>query len=310
MDGSCHDSLSCTRRTCRRSRPKDKDPATPVPPTARLGATPPVLSWPYAPVTLLWQHRRLIFQLAKRDVIGRYRGSRMGLLWSVLQPLLLLALYTFVFGTIFNMRWGGPIETSGGFATVLFAGLIIHGFFAECVTRAPGLVLANTNYVKRVVFPLEVLPWVALLGTLFHTAVNCVVLVVFVASATHGVPWTLMLAPLVLLPLVLFTVGATWFLAALGVYLRDVGQTIGLLVTLLLFLSPVFYPLSAVPARYRAVVEWNFLTPAIEQFRAVTIFGGTPEWTQWLLMVVAGWIVAAAGLYWFQRSRRGFADVL
>jgi lipopolysaccharide transport system permease protein len=263
----------------------------------------------WAPVAVVYNHWHLATELAKREVAARYRGSVMGLAWSLLQPLLLLGLYTFVFGTIFNMKAAAGHD-QGQFAIIVFAGLIVHGLFAECVTRAPGLVLANANYVKKVVFPLEVLPLAALLAALFHTHVSLLVLALFVVVESHALPVTVLLAPLVLLPLALLTLGLSWFLASVGVYLRDVGQTIGLVTTALLFLSPVFYPASAVPAHLRPLLEWNFLTPVIEAMRAVMILGRAPDWWRWSMLLVVGLLCSIAGLYWFQRSRRGFADVI
>lgn len=263
-----------------------------------------------APLKALWRNRRLIEQLAKRDVVGRYRGSMLGILWSLFNPLFLLAVYTFVFSTVFKMKWGQGVENTSQFAIVVFAGLIVHGFFAECAGRAPGLVIGNANYVKRVVFPLEVLPCVTVVAALFHTGVSLLVLFAFILLETGSLPWTVLLTPVVLLPLAILTLGVCWFLAAIGVYLRDVGQTIGLVVTLLLFLSPVFYPVQAVPAEYRDLIYLNFLTFIIEQLREVVIFGRGPDWSGLLLYTVFSFVVAWLGLVWFQRSRRGFADVL
>lgn len=262
------------------------------------------------PLTMLSRHGRLIAQLARREIAARYRGSMLGVLWALLNPLVLLAVYTFVFGTVFRMRWNTGAETTSQFASIVFAGMIVHGFFAECVQRAPGLILGNPNYVKKVVFPLATLVWPSLLAALFQMAVSFVVLLLFLAFGTAGIHPTVVLAPLVLAPLVLVTLGVSWFVAAVGVYLRDIGHTVGLIVTLLLFLSPVFYPLSAVPERFRPIVEANFLTFIIEQFRLVTLEGRAPDWAGLSIYAAAGIVVAWAGLYWFERSRKGFADVL
>ena len=265
---------------------------------------------PLDPFRTLWTNRRLIWQLAKRDIAGRYRGSMLGILWSLFNPLFLLGVYTFVFTTIFKMKWNVPIESKAQFAIVVFAGMIVHGFFAECAGRAPGLILGNANYVKRVVFPLEVLPWVTVLAALFHTGVSLVVLVSFILFESQGLHWTVLMAPVVILPLAILTAGVCWFLAATGVFLRDVGHTVGLIVTLLLFLSPVFYPMEAVPAEYRDLIYLNFLTFIIEQLRAVIIFGEWPNWTGLLAYSLLALIVAWLGLHYFRQSKRGFADVL
>ena len=258
----------------------------------------------------LWRHRELIKASAKREVLGRYRGSAMGLLWSFFNPVFLLAVYTFVFSEVFKSRWGGGSETKTEYALVLFAGLIVFNLFAECINRAPGLILANANYVKKVVYPLEILPVVGLLSALFHTAISLGVwllayLVIF------GVPHlTVLYLPLVVLPFGLFIMGLSWALASLGVFLRDVGQVIGLITTMLMFLSPVFYPTTALPETYRQLLFLNPLTPVIEQTRAVLYFGMPPDFNMLAVYWAATFIIAWLGFAWFQKTRKGFADVL
>src|SRR5882672_2134662 len=168
-----------------------------------------------------WRNRQLIIQLTKRDVLGRYRGSVMGLAWSFLNPLLMLAVYTFVFSVVFKARWGVGGEDKINFAIILFAGLIVYGLFAECLNRAPSLILSNANYVKKVVFPLEILAWVALASALFHAGISLIVLLAAKLLAGQGFDLTVLFVPAVFIPLVLITVGVTWFVASLGVYLRD-----------------------------------------------------------------------------------------
>ena len=257
-----------------------------------------------------WRNRGLIIQLAKRDVLGRYRGSVLGLAWSFFNPLLMLAVYTFVFSVVFKARWGFGDESKVNFAIILFAGLIVHGLFAECINRAPSLIVSNPNYVKKVVFPLEILPSVTLGSALFHAGVSLVVLLTAQLIVTQRLPWTVIIFPLVLLPLLLSTVGFAWLLSALGVYLRDVGQTTSILTTVLMFLSPLFYPLSALPENYRIWLHLNPLTFIIEESRNVLIFGRMPNWSGWTLALVAGTLVSAGGFWWFQKTRKGFADVL
>ena len=262
-------------------------------------------------IASLWRNRQLIVQMSKRDVIGRYRGSIMGMAWSFLNPLMMLAVYTFVFSVVFKTRWGvaGDVSKSG-FAIVLFVGMILHGLFAECANRAPGLVLSNVNYVKKVVFPLEILPWVAMGSALFHAAISLLVLLLVQVTLNHVLPWTAIFFPLVLVPLLLATMGVSWFLAAIGVYLRDVTQTIGIFTTVLLFLSPIFYPVSALPEQYRIWLKLNPLTFIIEEGRKTLLFGQMPDWTGWGVYTIAGLTIAWLGFWWFQKTRKGFADVL
>lgn len=262
----------------------------------------------------LWQHRALILQMARREVVGRYRGSALGLAWSFFNPVLMLAVYTFVFSVVFNARWGdavsGAAQSRTEFAIVLFVGMIVHGLFSEVLNRAPGLVLANQNFVKRVVFPLEILPVVSLVAALFHSLVSLLVLLAAFLVFNGHVYWTALVAPLVLLPLVVLTLGLAWILCSLGVFLRDVGQTIGLATTVLMFLAPVFYPIQALPPAFRPWMMANPLTFIIEQMRDVLVWGRLPYWTGLAWYSLAAATVAWLGFAWFQKTRKGFADVL
>ena len=265
---------------------------------------------PRALLASAWAHRTLIYQLGKRDVVGRYRGSVAGLAWSFLNPLLMLAVYTFVFAVVFQARWQGATDGKGSFAVILFIGVLVHGIFAECLNRAPGLILANANYVKRVMFPLEILPWVSMGSALFHALVSLLVLLIAQVYVLGGIPPTALLLPVVLAPLVLTTVGLTWIFSAFGVYLRDIGQTTVVITTVALFLSPVFYPVTALPEEYRFLFLLNPLTFIIEQSREVLIWGRLPDWRGLAIYAVASLAVSSAGFWVFQRMRRGFADVL
>ncbi len=257
--------------------------------------------------------------LIRREIAGRYRGSVLGILWSMLTPLFLLAVYTFVFGVVFRTRWvaegthdlNGAGETStAAFAVILFAGLIVYQLFAEVTNRAPTLILSNANYVKKVVFPLEILPVVALGSALFHTGVSLVVLLVFRLAIFGGVPATALLLPLVLAPFCLMILGLSWFIAALGVYYRDINQFLGTLVTALLFLSPIFFPLSALPEWLRPWVALNPITFPVEATRAVLIFGALPDLAGLAAYSIVALVIASLGYAWFQKTRKGFADVL
>jgi lipopolysaccharide transport system permease protein len=257
-----------------------------------------------------WRNRHLIVQLTKRDVLGRYRGSIMGLTWSFFNPLIMLTVYTFVFSVVFKARWSVAGEDKINFAIILFVGLIAYNLFAECINRAPGLILSNSNYVKKVVFPLEVLPSVALGSALFHAAVSLTVLLAAQLIINQRLPWTVVIFPVILLPLLLATMGFAWVLSALGVYVRDIGQVTTIFTTILMFLSPLFYPVSALPKAYQFWLQLNPLTFIIEQGRNVLIFGKTPNWTGLGVALAVGLVLSAGGFWWFQKTRKGFADVL
>ena len=256
-------------------------------------------------------NRELIMRMVSREVVGRYKGSLFGIAWSFLNPIVMLVTYTFVFSVIFKARWGdGPSESKTQFALLLFVGMIIFGLFSEVVNRAPGLIVSNVNYVKKVIFPLEILPVISLGAALFHFFVSFLVLTVAIIVVDGHLNWTIIYLPAVILPLILIIMGISWALASFGVYLRDIGQTIGIFTTILMFLSPVFYPVSALPEKFQGWMLLNPLTFIIEQARAIIIFGKQPDWyglgvyTSFSIGIV--WL----GYFWFQKTRKGFADVL
>ena len=265
---------------------------------------------PIEMVASLWRNRGLIHASTKREVLGRYRGSVLGLLWSFFNPLFMLAVYTFVFSEIFKARWSGGSESKTEFALVLFAGLIVFNLFAECINRAPSLILSNPNYVKKVVFPLEILPFVGLLSAFYHALISLVVWLIAYAVLFGKPHVTGLLLPLVVLPYGLFIMGLSWALASLGVFLRDVSQFMGLLTTILMFLSPIFYPASSLPEDYRNLFYFNPLTPVVELTRDLLYWGKTPDFNLLSLYWLASGMIAWLGFAWFQKTRKGFADVL
>lgn len=274
----------------------------------------PHQAYPIIPIAIFssfWRNRQLILQMTRREVAGRYRGSLIGLAWSFINPLLMLVVYTFVFSVVFKARWNVDVdESKTDFAIILFAGMIVFGVFSEIVNRAPGLIVSNVNFVKKVVFPLEVLPWVSAGSVLFHGGISLTVLLVVQLLVNHRLPWTVIFFPLVLLPLVFASLGVSWFLASLGVYIRDVGQLTGVFTTVLMFVSAVFYPVSALPQAYQGWLWLNPLVLIITESRKVLIFGVLPDWLSLTAALFAGFSIAMAGFWWFQKTRRGFADVL
>lgn len=258
----------------------------------------------------LFQHRALVFQLARRNVTSRYKGSVLGLLWAMVLPLVMLAVYTFVFGVVFKARWGLEVENGFTFAVILFSGLILFNFFAECLTAAPGLVVSNPSYVKKVIFPVEILIWVSLFSSGFLFLISFVVLLGCQAVAGLPIPWTVVLVPFVLIPLILLTAGLSWFLASLGVFLRDISHIVGIVTSLLLFLSPIFYPISAIPESFRIFILLNPISGIIQTFRDVVLWGNIPSLELVLGYYLVSVSVACAGYTWFARTKKGFADVI
>lgn len=270
----------------------------------------PFRTSPVAIVGSAWRHRNLVRQLMYREIMGRYNGSILGIAWSLFNPTLMLAIYTFVFSVVFKARWHGGSDSKTEFAILLFAGMIVFGIFSECVNRAPGLIIGNPNYVKKVVFPLEVIPWSVLGSALFHAAISLAILLLFCLIVGQNIPVTVFALPLILLPLILLTMGLSWFLSALAVYVRDIAQTIGLATTVLMFLSPVFYPLEALPEEFRTVAEINPLAFIIESARDALIWGRMPNSIAYGINLLISVLIVFLGFAWFQKTRKGFGDVL
>ena len=274
----------------------------------------PHTAQPTSPMSLLdslWRNRQLITQMTKREVVGRYKGSFLGIAWSFFNPLLMLFIYTFVFSVVFKARWGANTdETRTQFAIVLFVGMIVHGLFAEVINRAPALISSNVNFVKKVVFPLDILPAVAIGAALFHSLVSLGVLMAAFLLVNGYLHWTAIFIPFVLLPLIILTLGVAWMLVSLGVFLRDLGQTMGIITMMLLVFSPIFYPVTALPVELRPWIMANPLTFIIEQAREVLIWGHLPNWLGLGIYSLIALMVAWLGYVWFQKTRKGFADVL
>jgi len=265
---------------------------------------------PLSPYRALCRHFALVVQMARRDVVGRYRGSFIGLLWSFFNPLLMLMIYTFVFGIIFNSRWNAQVTGHFEFAIILFAGLNINSMFAECANRAPTLIVENTNFVKKVVFPLEILSWSALGSALFHLLISTVVLLIILLFVKGSLPWTIVLFPIVVACFLPFVAGTIWLLASLGVFLRDLKQATGIITTALMFLAPILYPKEFIPEPYRDWMYLNPLTVIVEASQDVLVWGRPPSWIHLGLYAVLACVFAWLAFAWFERSRKGFADVL
>ncbi len=276
-----------------------------------------VLYSPYHQLAHMWRHRDLIIQLTRRELTQRYRSSYLGMLWTVINPLLMLMIYTFIFSTVFQAKWG-TLHTSEGaasqgpgtFALTLFAGLIAFNVFAEVLNRAPVLILQAPNYVKKVVFPLEILPVVVLNVALVHSLISLGILMVGVTLGLGLISPMMALLPLAYLPLLLLCLGLGWFLASLGVYVHDTGHGVVFIVQVLFFMSPIFYPISAVPEHFRSILYLNPLTTIIDGFRRVLLWQQPLAWPAWSMLTVCAAVVAWLGYLWFMKTKGGFADVI
>lgn len=259
-----------------------------------------------------WRYRSLIQILTRREITGRYRGSLFGSLWSLITPLLMLAVYTLVFGVVLSTRWpgGASDEGIGMVALRLLAGTLVHSLLAESLSRAPSLVISQPNYVNKVVFPLEVLGWVNVLSALVHLVIALGLLVVVNGFWGTGFALSQLAMPLLILPYAVLLLGVTWIFAAFGVYIRDLTQLVGPLVMISMFLGPIFFPRSAMPAAMQPWLALNPVTVPIEQLRRVLFDGRWPDWTSLAEYSLAALLIYMVGLWAFAKLKKGFADVI
>ncbi len=259
----------------------------------------------------LLNNKYLFLQMLKRDVQKRYRGSQLGFLWAFFYPILMLLVYTFVFGMVMNVKWGVAGQDNIDFGLILFAGLLCHGLMAEVVIGSVASIISNAQYVKKVVFPLEILSLVGLANALFHMFLGLIILMVIFIATGNQLHWTILLTPVVLFPFVVFLLGLSWFLSVLGVYIRDLGQIVGVMMTVLLFLCSIVFPFDRLPLELQPYVLWlNPLTIIVEQLRAVMLFGRLPNWELLGLYSIGAFAMLILGTWLFKRTRDGFADVI
>lgn len=253
---------------------------------------------------------RLAFELARRDVVGRYKGSLFGMLWAVLQPLVMLGVYTIFFTQVFKAKWGGDDTGTGTYAIALFVGIVVHGVVAESMSRGSACILSNPGYVKKIVFPIQVLPWSIVLGAMFNALIGILITVVMWALLGHGVSSGIWMWLFLLVPIALVSASVAFLAAALNVYFRDVGQIIGLLITALLFTSPVFFRADQVQGKLRVFLNLNPLTYLIEESRNLLLFDGALSVGRYAAFCLLATIFMLAVKWFFSRISSGFADVL
>lgn len=259
----------------------------------------------------LWTHRELIRQFTKREVLQQYKGSYLGLVWSFGTPLAMLTVYTFVFSVVFKARFEGTTTGSHAeFALGLFAGLIAFNVLSEVLTSSPRLILNNANYVKKVIFPLEILPVSKLGAMIIDSLFNLIILLLGAVIILRYVPWTIIFLPLMYLPLIFLSLGLSWFMASLGVFIRDINNLLSVIVRMLFFLTPIFYPISAIPERYRPVLYLNPLTFIVNHFRRVILWGQMPDWSEYIVITGGTFVICMLGYIWFMKSKKTFADVV
>lgn len=256
------------------------------------------------------RHRNLIVQFTRREIEKRYRGTMLGLFWSFLTPLIMLGVYTLVFGFIFGGSFGHPGETKTQFALGLFCGLLLWEFIGGAIAGSPGLIIGNSNYVTKVIFPLEILPLCSVGASFFHMLIGFLPLLLFVLIAEGGIHLTALQIIPILVPVILYCLGLAWMFSALGVFLRDIGSLIPPALTILMFLSAIFFPLSAIPKDFRWIVGLNPAAILISIARNALVFGQSLDWSSLALQTGISLVVAILGYALFLKCKPAFADVI
>lgn len=267
---------------------------------------------PFLFVYIVHQNKDLFLQMLSRSIASRYRGSVLGFFWSFVHPLVMLSVYSFVFGVVFKARWGIDIleNSRASFALIMFCGMAVFNIFSESIATSTSIVIANPGYVKKVVFPLELLPLCNVVTSFVFGLAWFVLLLFGSLFILKNIPWTIIFLPVTLVPLLLFSGGISFLLASLGVYLRDMQQIVGVVTQILFFMTPIFYPISIVPEKLRWILQLNPLSTIVEQTRRLFLYGQTPDPLLCFAVLFFSFVVFQLGLAWFVKTKKGFADVM
>ena len=267
---------------------------------------------PLPSFAIIRKERFLLGQLVRRNLESRYKGSFLGMIWSFAQPLLMLSVYTFVFTFVLKSKFGIPLEEerTGAFAVIMFCGMTVFNIFSESIASCSVLIVGNQNFVKKVIFPLELLPIAQVISTMIFGLAWFLLLFVGVVVILRNVSVMMLLLPVMIVPLLLISCGCGFFVASLGVYIRDLPYVIGVLLQILFFMTPIFYPVKALPEKFRMVLYLNPLTEIVEQTRIIFLYGDKPNWLYIVILWVGSLILYHFGYLWFHKTKKGFADVL
>jgi lipopolysaccharide transport system permease protein len=260
---------------------------------------------PLAIVRTLVAHRRLLAQLSKTSLSSNHRGSLLGRAWVVLDPLIMLAVYGFVFGMIFASRGG-----RSDFVLGLYGGMLAYQIFSAAAVASASVVPASRNYVKQLVFPVEILPASTVGGVIIPSLIGFALLLIALLIVKQAIPWTAVLLPIIVLPVVLIALGSAWLFGALGVYVPDVRRIVALVAQVGFFITPIIWPIEQFPKDWAWVVHLNPLTAVVEGVRAVTLKGIQPDWSALGWSALFGLVLCQVGYAFFMKTKRGFADVL
>lgn len=270
----------------------------------------PLLTALYVPLERAWHYRELIRAVVRRELAARFRGSILGWLWAVFGPLLMLTVYTLIFSSALGVprsAQGGGVKT---YAVSIFCGLIVFNLFSELAYRSPGLLHEHVNFIKKSIFPSETLAWTALFRALTYAGISFVILLLFIVGVTHALPLTILLLPFIVAPFVMFMLGASWFLMALGSFTRDVAHLMISIVPVLMFATPIFYTITDVPEHLRVLVHLNIIGDYVEMIRDVMINGKPPNPLLYVGTLLVSLFVFSFGYRFFMRYKAVFVDVI
>lgn len=270
-----------------------------------------VLLNPILTVLGIWKRRDLLIQLVRRNIQVRYKGTMIGLVWMIITPLVMLSVYTFIFSVVFKARWGADFGDSKiAFAIVLFCGIAVFNIFSESINGSAGVITGNPNYVKKVVFPLEILPVSVVFSAVFFGLVSLTILLAGVVLVMHTFSLTIICLPLIFVQLFLLCCGISWFVASLGVYVRDLPHIVGIVLQVLIFMTPIFYSMEMIPEPLRPILAINPLTNIVQTTRYILIYSRWPDWINLAVGILISLAIFQLGYFWFMKTKRGFADVL
>lgn len=265
----------------------------------------------FYPFIILYKNRDLFVQSLTREIVQKYRGSYLGILWNFILPLVMLAVYSFIFGVIFKARWDQQMtDSKAEFALILFVGITLYNVFSETVGASPTLIITNVNYVKKVIYPLEILSMTSIGNSLVQLLFNLVIILLGKAIIIRHFDFMILFFPLVLLPLLLLVLGISWILSGIGVFIRDMRQAATIIILIFGYITPVFYPISSVPESFRWVMYLNPMTAIVNNARRVLIYGEFPDWLSLLITFFISYLIMLIGLMFFRKVKSNFSDAI
>ncbi|HEU5096398.1 MAG TPA: ABC transporter permease [Reyranella sp.] len=262
------------------------------------------------PFAQTWHHRDLVQAILRRELRDRFKGSAAGWVWAVIAPLLAIAVYSFAFTTNLKLDLAVDVSPRVGYALFIFSGIVVFNFFSEMAFRAPMLLHEYASFLKQNIFPSDMLAVISTLRATVYTVISIVVMLLFELAVVRTLPWTVLLLPLVFIPLTAFLVGMSWFLCSIGAFTRDAGYLMITVVPLFMFATPIFYPQSSLPPPFDFWIYANALTGYVEVTRDIVLLAKLPDWRVYAWTLFTSVFTFYFGYWFFDRYRNVIVDVL